>query len=281
MRNIYAFLFTIGLFLTSITYSHAQRLEKIRGNKIVVDVTTEIPAFTALDLDENFEIDLMYSVAPFVAITTDENLHEVIEFKVQDSVLRFNTLKHITSKKQLHIKVGYTNALHSISATGSAVINSITPLNFKHCNLEINGESRLNLTISATHFNLKSDEKSKATLNLTADTTTISLQGTSKIEALINTTKFSSYINEKANADIEGNCHHAYITVDNNTTFQGKNFTINTCNVSCDTSGKAILEVIKAVTLKASGSSAVYLYQNPKIIVEELSGTSKIQKKLK
>ena len=53
------------------------------------------------------------------------------------------------------------------------------------------------------------------------------------------------------------------------------------CNVSCEIASDATLEVIDTITLEASGSSAVYIYNNPKIIVNKLTDTSKIQKKEK
>lgn len=281
MRNTYSILNTIVILIITCNYSYAQRLEKVKGNKIVTTINTTITNFQSLELDEDFEIDLMYSSSPFVSIETDENLHETIEFKVQDSVLFFNGLKNIVSKKKLYIKVGYNHALEFIKVTDNAIINSVTPLNFNTCKITINGEAKVGLTVSAANFNLKMADKSKAKLNLTSDTTTVSIRGDSKIEALVNSPKFSLFQDEKANAEIEGNSDNAIIELDNRTKFQGKNFTMNTCKLRCDLSSEANVEVIKSITIGASGSSAVYLYQNPQIFIDELTGTSKLQKKLK
>ena len=281
MRKKNLCLHFIVFFLTALHLCYAQKQEKIKGNKVVTTVHTEVPSFLALDLDEDFEVELMYSNTPFVSIEIDENLHEVIEFKIQDSILLFNNLKRITSKKKLHIKVGYTDALQHIKASNDSKITSVTPLNFKTCKLSLKEDANVALTISAKNFNLECVDKSKARLNLTSDTTTVSMRGTSKLEALINSPKFAFFVDERANAELEGNCDYAEIALDNSTEFNGKNFTVNTCKLKCDFSSKVALEVIKHINLSISGSSTVYLYQNPKIEIEYMTDTAKLQKRVK
>jgi hypothetical protein len=265
----------------------AQNPDKIKGNRVVSTIITEINSFHTIALDEDFEIDLIYNKIPSVEVEADENLHEFIEFIVSDSVLYFNKLKKITSKKRLNIKVSYDDYLQFIEATNDSEINGLTPLNLNNGVLKTSGSSKIGLTIQSDTLHIETSDKAKLKLNITADTCSVNIMGKSKIsktgklEALINAPKFSAILYERTNAVIEGNCDTADIELENNAQFQGKNFTTNNCNVICNISSDAYLEVIKNITIDATGSSAIYLYQNPQIIINSLTDTAKLQKKVK
>jgi len=259
----------------------AQNPDKIKGNRVVSTIITEINSFHTIALDEDFEIDLIYNKIPSVEVEADENLHEFIEFIVSDSVLYFNKLKKITSKKRLNIKVSYDDYLQFIEATNDSEINGLTPLNLNNGVLKTSGSSKIGLTIQSDTLHIETSDKAKLKLNITADTCSVNMKGTGKLEALINAPKFSAVLYERTNAVIEGNCDTADIELENNAQFQGKNFTTNNCNVICNISSDAYLEVIKNITIDATGSSAIYLYQNPQIIINSLTDTAKLQKKVK
>lgn len=273
--------FALLLALVLFTKAFAQNPEKIKGNRVVTIVNTEIDAFHTIALDEDFEVDLIYNKIPSVEIETDENLHEVIDFMVRDGVLHFNKLKKITSKKRLNIKVAYDDLLQHIEVTDDAEVNGLTPLNLNNASLKTSGSSKVGLTIQTDNFNFESADKAKVKLNVTADTCFVNMRGSGKLEALINAPKVTTALYERTNAIIEGNCDTADIELDNNAQFNGKNFTINTCKVMCNISSDAYLEVIKEITIDATGASAIYLYQNPKITINSMTDTTKLQKKVK
>lgn len=261
--------------------TQAQNPEKIKGNRLVSIINTEINSFHTIALDEDFEIDLIYNKIPSVEIETDENLHEVIDFMVKDSVLYFNKLKRITSKKRLSIKVSYDDFFQHIDATDDAEINGLTPLNANNVTLKTSGSAKIGLTIQTDNFSFESADKAKVKLNITADTCNVNMRGTGKLEALINAPKVSAGLFERTNAIIEGNCDTADIELDNNAQFQGKNFTVNSCKLVCNISSDAYLEVVKDITIDATGASSIYLYQNPKITINSMTDTTKLQKKVK
>lgn len=261
--------------------TQAQNPEKIKGNRLVSIINTEINSFHTIALDEDFEIDLIYNKIPSVEIETDENLHEVIDFMVKDSVLYFNKLKKITSKKRLNIKVSYDDYLQQIEVTDDAEVNGLTPLDLYYGGLRTSGSAKVALTIKTNTFNFESSDKAKVKLNVTADTCNVNMRGTGKLEALINAPKVSAALYERTNAIIEGNCDTADIELDNNAQFQGKNFTVNSCKLVCNISSDAYLEVIKDITIDATGTSSIYLYQNPKITINSMTDTTKLQKKVK
>ncbi|SFD19611.1 GIN domain-containing protein [Algibacter pectinivorans] len=278
MKNILSIFF---LSLLSITLCKAQSTEKVKGNRIVTIQQTNIEAFHTIILDEDFEVEIIYDANPFVEIETDENLHDYIDFKVIDSVLTFNKKARITSKKRLNIKVTYNDVLKHIETTDDAEILSLATMDIENGSLKTRGSSKVGLTIESNVFSIDMDDKSKVKLNLTSENCLLSMSGNSKIDALINTSVFTTNLYQRATANIEGSSKTVKAELDNNTAFNGKNFTINTCEVICNISSDVHLEVLDDITIEASGASSIYLYQNPKIIINKLADTSKLQKKVK
>ncbi|PWH83268.1 DUF2807 domain-containing protein [Algibacter marinivivus] len=278
MKKSLAFLF-FGLL--SFSLCNAQSSEKIKGNRNVTIQQTNIESYHTIALDEDFEIEIIYDINPSVEVETDENLHEFIEFQVIDSVLTFNKRIKITSKKRLNIKVTYDDALKHIETSDNSEILSLATMDLENGSLETRGSSKVGLTIKSNDFDFKGDDKSKVKLNLTSENCSINMSGNSKLEALINTTDVSATLYQRANANIEGITNTAKLDLDNNTQFNGKNFTINTCEVLCEISGDAYLEVLDDISIDATGTSAIYLYGNPKITINKLTDTTKLQKKVK
>ncbi|SFZ93018.1 Putative auto-transporter adhesin, head GIN domain [Flaviramulus basaltis] len=261
--------------------SIAQNPEKVKGNRNVTTQLTDIDSFHTIALDEDFKVDIIYSQNASVEIETDENLHEFIKFEVIDSVLTFKKTTKITSKKRLDIKVTYNEFLKHIITSGNAEILSLSTMNLKNGTLKTRGSSKAGLTIKSDDFSFNGDDKSKVKLNLTSENCTLNLSGYSKIEALINTSQISATLYQRANADIEGTCNNATLELDNNTQLNAKNFTINNCSIVSSIGSDAYLEVLENITIDASGTCAIYLYENPKIVINKLTDTSKLQKKVK
>ena len=255
--------------------------EKVKGNRNVTNQITEISSFHTIALDEDFIIEIIFNHNPSVEIETDENLHEFIEFKVIDSVLTFNKKARITSKKALNIKVAYNNELKHIKTIDDAEILSLATMDLPYLKVNAKGSSKIGLTVQTTHFDFEADDKAKVKLNVTSENCAIHMSGNSKLEALINTPNLLATFYQRGNAIIEGSCNLAKIDLDNSSQFNGKNFTINTCDVVCNIGSDANLEVMENITIEASGTSSIYLYENPKIVINKMTDTSKLQKKVK
>jgi len=74
----------IAILTFSFSNVNAQRKDKIKGNKIVTTEETSVEDFTRILIGEDFKVTIVKRDNPFVEITTDENLHEVIEASVID-----------------------------------------------------------------------------------------------------------------------------------------------------------------------------------------------------
>lgn len=278
MKNSLTILFFS--FLVS-TFCIAQKPEKIKGNKVVVIQETLIDPFHTISLDEDFEIEIIYNKIPSVEIEADENLHDVIDFKVRDSVLTFNKTKKITSKKKLIITVKYNDYFNTIQTNDDAEIKSLTPMELNNATLMTYGSSKCNLTIRTNHLILEEKDRSKVKLDLISDSSSITLNDNSKLDGLINSPELNLNLHQRGNANIDGNGENLIINANNYSQFVGKDFTVKTCEVVCEISSDATIDATESIIIEASGTSAIYLYNNPKITINRFTDTTKLQKKVK
>lgn len=262
-------------------FGQAQSVEKVKGNRNVTIEQTPLSSFKTIIIDEGFEIDLVYAKDPSVEIETDENLHEFFVLNVRDSILNLDLTKRITSKKRLKIKVAYDDFLTTIETRDDAEVHGLSTINADNITLITSGNSEAGLTIKTENFNFEGLDKSKTKLNLTAKNSKVILNGNSRLEALINSPILKADLYQRANAEIEGSCDDLTLRTDNNAQFTGKNFTAKKCSLISEIASEAILEVTDTLTVEISGTSALYLYNDPQIIVNKLANTSKIQKKEK
>ena len=270
----------ITLFTTS---TIAQ--DKIKGNKNVTTIETEVNSFNKIVVGEKFTVNFMKDNSASVEIKTDENIHDVIRFSVTDSVLNFKTTKRITSSKELEITVRYTDVLKYIELKDNAELNSVNTVDNIGIVLKINDNARANLNLKNYSFKLvnNNDSKlklsSKSRLNIESKLVDLELNENSKTEALITCDSLQVNMYQKADAKIEGDANYLKANTINSTHFTGKNLTVMNCEVITEDSSDFEIQVEDDLQIEASGTSEVYIYGDPKITINKFTESAKLHKK--
>lgn len=268
----------ITLFSTSIL---AQ--EKIKGNKNVTTIETEVNSFNKIVIGEKFKISFMKDDVASVEIKTDENLHDVIQFSVADSVLKFKSLKRITSRRAMEITVRYTDVLKEIELNDNAELNSVNTVDNIGIVLKINDNASANLNFKNYSFKLVNNNDSKfsakSRLNIESKLVDLELNESSRTEALINCDSLQVNMYQRAVAKIEGDVDVMKVNTINSTNFAGKNLTVTKCEVITEDTSDFSIQVIDDIIIESSGTSEIYLYGNPEIKLNKFSDSAKLHKK--
>ena len=83
-----------------------QQLPKIKGSGIVTLKEVEIEeSFNTIDIDGDFDIELSQGTTDAYTIETDDNLIDVIQFRVEDNTLKISATHRIVKKKRFKITV--------------------------------------------------------------------------------------------------------------------------------------------------------------------------------
>ncbi|MEC8832951.1 MAG: DUF2807 domain-containing protein, partial [Bacteroidota bacterium] len=103
MKKLFILLFAVAPIVV-----FAQRKPKIKGSRIVTQVSEELPPFNAVVLNDDLEINLKKGLGPGFYISADDNLVDILKFEVVDETLIISSYYTITAKKELEITVNYT-----------------------------------------------------------------------------------------------------------------------------------------------------------------------------
>ncbi len=268
-------------FFTSITLAQS----KIKGNKNVTIIQTELNSFNKLVLGEKLKVSIIKDDVASIEIKTDENLHDVIKFNVSDSVLRLKTTKRITSKKALDITVRYTETMHEIELNDDAELNSINSIDNDNFVLKLNDDAKANLNVRSSSFKLINNNTStlklnaRSRFNIESKLVVLELNESSSTEALVTCDSLKLDMYQRAFAKIEGDVKLLQANTINSSNFIGKNLAVNNCEIIAEDSSDFAIQVLDEIIIESSGSSEVTIYSDPRITVNRFSDTAKLYKK--
>ncbi|MFK2819905.1 DUF2807 domain-containing protein [Flavobacteriaceae sp. LMIT009] len=270
-------LFTLVTFLSFSSFG--QKKERIKGNRNVTTNETPINPFNKILVGEDFYVDIIEGEQASVFIEADDNLHDVIQFRVADSVLTFNTSKKITTRKKLSIKVIYTTTLKEIETTDNGEISSLTSINLDNVVVKSSGASKAFLNIKSQTFDLKSSERSRVKLNVTANESKFEMSDTSKLDGLIESDRMNIDMYQRADAKIRGTLDKLKVRTSNSANIVGKELVTTNCEVLAEDSSNVTVNVTNELFVDVSGSGEIFIYNEPEITLSRFTGTSKLHKK--
>ena len=272
-------LFLSLLITLTLFTGFSQDKAKIKGSRNVTNEITELDPFERIVIGEDFKIRLIQGIAPSIEINADDNLHEVIDFTVQDGSLKFKTNKRITSSKKIEIIVVFKDSINTIELKDNAEVSTINALQLKTLTLITSQSSKAFMTVKSDLFKLINSDKSNIELNLTADKATLELNDNSNIKALINASEIEVDLYQRASAKIEGDTNNLQVRADNTTTFKGEKLTAKDCYLITEGRADVYIEVSENLKIEASGTTETFIYGSPEIEITTFEDTAVLRKK--
>lgn len=273
MKNLIVLL----LLLCQVTVL-AQRKPKIKGSRIVTEVNEELPAFNAIQLNDNLDVKLKKSFGPGYDIVADDNLIDILKFRVEDSTLVVSAFYDVTAKKQFDITINYTELRAITVKEGSIISDDI--INSDELFVDAFADARLNLKASAAVMDINLEDNSKGDFNVDVDSLNVGL--TNRAEAYIYSVNEVSVVDLDGNGSLtyEGTSDRIAIDLTGNSKYKGEKMEAGTIHAKLENTANARMYAYRDLELSAKGNSRVYLYGNPKITILEFLDTSQLIKKV-
>ncbi len=271
--------FSIIALIFSSSMLLAQKAEKIKGSRVVTSSVKEIKSFNAIEVEDNLEINLEKGDKNEIKIEADDNLHDIINFNLQDEILIISTSKEAQNFKKLAVKVTYTNDLNLVTTKDESVINAIQEIILDNITFKTLNKSKLFLNVNAANFILQADDKSKIELNLKGENAFIELSKNTSLKALINSANLKCDLYQKATAALEGDANTTTLRLDNSAELTARNFNSKNTDVSIEGSASCSLLAENTIVIDATDKTEIELYGSPKIEIRQLAGEAKLFKK--
>ncbi len=266
------------LFSTAMTL-HAQRKPKIKGNRMVIEVKDALPPFTKLELRDDLEVTLRRSNEESYSVAADDNLIDVLKFRVEDSTLVISSFYQITSKKKLEIEIAYTQLRSIMLSDGK--LTSIDKISSEELLVTTLGTSSIELGADVGLAKIDMQDNSSGTFNLTADSLSVML--VNKADASIYSNSFNNALVMKNDArlQIEGTADTFEIKLDGNANLRAEDLEIRKMNATIMSSSDARIFVTNALSLYQLGTSRCYLYGDAAIDLKQFTDTAELFKRNK
>ncbi len=256
---------------------HAQRKPKIKGNKAVTDVREDLPPYNAIELNDDLEIHLQRSSDVGYSITADDNLIDVLKFKVEDSTLIITSFYKITSKKKLDITVNY-NELRAITMREGR-IKMKDMIRTDHLRVNTFGDSKLELNANAPVMDIIMEGSSSGDFNLDSDSLTIILKDRIDVRIYAVSEINTMEMFKNASVRMEGTTDTLKLNLYGSANLKAEKLEAATVLATFEETPSARVYAFKEIELSSRGSSKTYLYGNPKITLLDFLDTSELYKR--
>lgn len=266
------------LFLCT-TLVLAQKKEKISGSKSVTTKQKNIGNFSAIEIEDNFEVSLERGEFPEIKIEADDNLMDVIDLEITDGVLHISTTKKVQKSKALKIKLTYTSELNTIVSRNDAIIKVIQEIQTDNLSIKTFDNSKALVNANTKNFVLQADGNSKVELNLKSEKTKIELSKNTELKSLVTSNDFALDMYQKTKAKIEGTANTAVIRLENNAELEASKLQINTIDLTTEGQSASSVNAVKNIILSANEKSETDLYGTAKIEMKRFIDKAKLAKK--
>ncbi len=257
--------------------SYSQRKPNIKGNRNVVEVREDLPAFTSIELIDNLEIFIESAPSNGYSISADDNLIDILKFNVEGDKLTISSFYNVTAKKKLEITI-YQNELTAITVHDGK-IESKNLLTADQLEVNLLGYAKMELNAKASLLHLKMEGNSSGDFNLESDSLNISLKDKVDARMYIIGQSHSIEMENSASASLEGTTEALHVQLSGTSKLKAERMEASAVNATLMDSSSGWLFATQEIDLSLMGSTHTYLYGDGKITISEFLDTAELHKR--
>ncbi|WP_405605523.1 GIN domain-containing protein [Polaribacter sp. Asnod1-A03] len=265
--------------------NQAQSQEKIKGNKNITTIETELNSFNKISVKNDFKVVLQKAEKSSIEIETDENIHPIIEFNVINKTLTISTSMKIRESKKLLITVFYKTPITEIELFDDAEIESFNLLEAPDVLVKINDYAKTDISVKSNNFTLTNNNKSriqlrsKSKLNIDSNTINLALNESSNSEIIIKSDSLNVIMKGNSKLNIEGNADYLESIITESSNLDAKDLNLKNVFSTTKDNSEITVKVSEEIKIYSSDKSKISIYGNAQIILDKFDGISRLYKK--
>ncbi len=269
----------VVLLLSFSVFTFAQKKPKIKGNRIVTEITKDVlESFNIIEIDDALKVELNQSNENTYFLKTDENLIDIIQFNVKDSILKIYTTNKIVKSKKLKIVLNVKD-LEYLILKNNALIKTKGKLSSDKLNISAYNSSYFDLDIKADDVNLSLYNNAGGKIKTKSKNTTIIMNDRTNLKGYIISNKTNVTLTKYAELKLDGDSDNAIFNTEDSSRLDAKKMKISSVSLNSSNKTDVYVYASKNLELYAKGKSKVYVYGNANMDVKGLADKSKIIKK--
>lgn len=269
----------ILLFVVAICFScNAQKADKIKGNKKVIDVYQSLDTFSALEISNGLEVSLKHGKDDEYHLETDSNLVDQIAFEITGEKLHIYTKRIIQSNRKLKIILN-AKSLNSITLNDGAVLKGLNKIETSEMTLITLDNSTYKLDVRTDDLLITMNGTSKGDLAVKGGKLTAILNDNSTLKGDLTLEECELEVNERSDFNMEGDVEELTLTTTGSTKIKASKLRAQEANVIASDNSDISLNTATNLTIYAQGKSTIYVYGNPEMKIDGFKDSSRIIKK--
>lgn len=252
----YTLLLLLSIF-SIVTF--AQKKEKIKGDKNVTTVTNGFDkGFTTIEVFDNLKVTLTKSLQNSYTLTTDENLHDVIQFTINEGVLKIYTTSNIVKSKKLDITLSLYN-LESIFLKDDAELKMDKVFDSNTITINAQNSSQFDIETKASQATITMLNDAKGKLKLHADQIAITMADKTNLDADINTDNTNASLSSSAKLRLDGNSDKVLFTTIDSSELDAKRLKVSSANVNTKDKSELHIDARKNLAIDTRDKSKIFV----------------------
>ncbi len=254
----------------------SQRKPKIKGNRNVIEVTKDLPAFHTIHLIDDLEVSLNHASKEGYVLNSDDNLVDILKFKVEDSVLTVSSFYKITSKKKLDIIINYSNLSKLVVRDGKLKMDR--PIQSEELIIETFGSAKVDLQSEADFTKIIMEGNSSGDFNVRSDTLSVILKD--RVDASVYSISKQTLATLYSTSSLKGEGTAVALSARlfDKSSVKAQKLQVENVEVIASGSTSAKVYASKNFQLSAEGSSKTYLSGDAKIEILKFTDVSELHK---
>lgn len=255
---------------------NAQRKPKIKGNRAVTEVQAALNDFHAITLLDDLEITLEKATTPGYSIIADDNLINVLKFEVVSDTLYISSFYSITGKKQLDIKILFTDLNTLTVKEGRVSMKEI--MNSDELAVHTQGLAKVQIRAKTTIFTLEMTGQSTGDFNLETDSLQVNLKDRADVLVYQMSNSARLDLTENSDLNLEGSSEKMQLFMHGNASLKAERMEAVAIEANLSDSSSARLKA-DSLVLSSGGTARTYVYGDPVITIAAFRDSSEIYKR--
>jgi len=255
----------------------SQRKPKIKGNRNVVIVEDVLPDFSSIELKDDLDITLQQADEPGYFIEADDNLIDILKFKVSGNTLEISSFYKVTAKKKMDVIIRFKE-LDAITLNEGKLVSKEKISAYDSFEINTYNNSKLELLAEAPVTTITMEGNSSGNLNIESDSVSIILKD--RIDARIYAVSQTNTVEMHRNASVrmEGTTDELNLELLDSSNFKGSKLQSDVALVDISGSANAKVDATSELELTSRGSAKTHVHGNGKITLVEFLDTSQLHK---
>ena len=208
----------------------------------------------------------------------DENLVDIIQFTVKDSILKVFTTNKIVSSKKLEISIS-VKMLEHIILKNDAKVTGEGEFSSEKLYLSAYNSSKFDLHINAPDVTVSLHRNAGGKLKIKSENATFLANDRTDLKASVIADKVRVTLTKSAQINLDGDTKYAAFNLKDSSKLNARKMKATSADLYTSNSSDVYVYASRNLELYAQGKSNVYVYGNPKMEIKGLTDKSKIIKK--